>query len=94
MGVSPSALGARGRGQDGHRPRQYEGVATADEIRALEGAEVTLHLVPQAGGDVVKGRLVGTLEAADGLVVVVQPGAEPERRFSCNYQHIASIERV
>jgi hypothetical protein len=75
------------------RNMQYERVPTVDEIRALQGADVTLRLVPQAGGELVEGRLVGTLDAADGLVVVVQPKGAPERRFSCNYQHVASIER-
>ncbi len=66
---------------------------TADEIRALEGAEVQIHLVPQAGGEAVEGRLVGTLEADDGLVVVVEPRSAPGGRLSYNYQHIAAIER-
>ncbi len=66
---------------------------TADELRALRGADVSITLKPEAGSQVVEGRLVGTLEAADGLVVVVQPHGDSERRFSCNYQHIASVER-
>ena len=68
-------------------------VPTADEIRALKGSDVSVRLSPQAGGEVVKGRLVGTLEADDGLVVVIQPEGDPARRFSCNYQQIASVER-
>jgi hypothetical protein len=68
-------------------------VPTSGEIRELEGTDVWLRLVPEAGGGVVEGRLVGTLDAADGMVVVVQPRTEPDRRFSCNYQHIATIER-
>ncbi|HKF18808.1 MAG TPA: hypothetical protein VKF14_16680 [Candidatus Dormibacteraeota bacterium] len=66
---------------------------TADEIRALKGADVSVRLAPETGGEVVKGRLVGTLEADDGLVVVIQPEGDPNRRFSCNYQQIASVER-
>lgn len=68
-------------------------VPTADEIRALKGADVSVRLSPEAGGEVVEGRLVGTLEADDGLVVVIQPEQDPTRRFSCNYQQIASVER-
>lgn len=68
-------------------------VPTTDEIRALRGAEVSVRLAPQAGGEVVQGRLVGTLEADDGLVVVIQPEGDPTRRFSCNYQHIEAVER-
>lgn len=59
----------------------------------MTGAEVTVRLTPQAGGGVVVGRLVGTLEADDGLVVVIQPDVEPARRLSYNYQHIAEVER-
>jgi hypothetical protein len=65
---------------------------TADEIRALTGRRVLLRLVPEAGGETVEGRLAGTLEAADGLVVVIEREGSPERRFSCNYQHIESLE--
>jgi hypothetical protein len=49
--------------------------------------------VPEAGGETVEGRLAGTLEAADGLVVVIERDGSPERRFSCNYQHIAVLEK-
>jgi hypothetical protein len=67
-------------------------MATADEVRVLAGRQVSLRLTPEAGGEVVEGRLVGTLDAADGLVVVVEPEGSPGRRFSCNYQHIAVLE--
>ena len=69
-------------------------VITADEIRALEGADVSVRLVAQAGGEVVVGRLVGTLDADDGLVVVIQPEGDSDRRLSYNYQHIASVQRL
>ena len=65
---------------------------TADEIRALRGSEVAIRFVPEAGASAVEGRLVGTLEAADGLVVVVEPSGDPGGRLSYNYQHIATIE--
>jgi hypothetical protein len=68
-------------------------VPTADEARALTGQRVLLRLVPEAGGETVEGRLAGTLEAADGLVVVIEREGSPERRFSCNYQHIAVLEK-
>ncbi len=66
---------------------------TADEIRALRGGDVQVQLAPQAGGEAVEGRLVGTLEADDGLVVVLEPVSAPGGRVSYNYQHIAAIER-
>jgi hypothetical protein len=66
---------------------------TADEVRDLTGQKVLLRLVPEAGGETVEGRLAGTLEAADGLVVVIEPEGSSGRRFSCNYQHIAVLEK-
>jgi len=76
-------------------PMYGSAVITPDEIRALEGADVSVRLVPQAGGEVVVGRLVGTLDADDGLVVVIQPeGGESDRRLSYNYQHIATVQRL
>jgi hypothetical protein len=68
-------------------------MATPDEVRALTGRQVFLRLTPEAGGEVVEGRLLGTLDAADGLVMVVEPEGSPGRRFSCNYQHIAVLEQ-
>ena len=61
------------------------------QIAARNGA---LHRVtPEAGGEVVEGRMMGTLMAADGLMVFVEPRGRPGQRFSCHYHHIASIER-
>lgn len=69
-------------------------VPTADEMRTLLGSDVAIRLVAAAGGEVVEGRVVGTLDAADGLVVVIQPKGDPDSRFSCNYQHIEAVERI
>jgi hypothetical protein len=66
---------------------------TVEEIQALNGADVALRLVPGAGGQAVEGRLVGTLDAADGLVVFIEPAGDPGGRLSYNYQHIAAITR-
>jgi hypothetical protein len=64
---------------------------TVDEIKALEGADVALKLSDVAGGDALEGRVVGTLDAADGLVVFIEPADEPGTRRSYNYQHIETI---
>jgi hypothetical protein len=69
------------------------GMPTVAEIKSLEGADVALQLVEVAGGDALEGRVVGTLDAADGLVVFIEPAAEPGGRRSYNYQHIAAIQR-
>jgi hypothetical protein len=64
-----------------------------EEIKPHVGKRVTLKLTPQAhGGPTVIGRLVGTLEAADGLVVQVEPdGSAPGARLTVHYHHIVSI---
>jgi len=52
-------------------------VPTADEIRELQGVDVAIRVTPEAGGEVVEGRLMGTLMAADGLIVFVEPRDNP-----------------
>ena len=59
---------------------------TADELRGLKGQRVSLRL---ADGSEVAGTLVGTLEAADGLVLVLDRADRPGTRFTCNYQEVA-----
>ncbi len=60
---------------------------TADELKAKKGRQVTLHM---SDGTEVSGTIVGTLDAADGMVVVVNRADQPGARFSCNYQQIES----
>jgi hypothetical protein len=66
---------------------------TVEEIKALQGADVAVRLAAGAGGQTLEGRVVGTLDAADGLVVFIEPASEPGSRLSYNYQHIATIAR-
>lgn len=55
---------------------------------------MALRLTPQAGGaSVVKGRLVGTMDAADGLVAFLEPaGAKQGTQVSYHYHYISAIE--
>src|ERR671923_1237684 len=55
---------------------------TADELKAQHGQAVTLRM---NDGTEVSGTIVGTLDAADGMVVVVDRADQPGARFSCNY---------
>jgi len=68
-------------------------MATADEIRRLVGKRAALQLAPEAAGvPTTTGRIVGVLEAADGLVVTVEPdGAPPGTRQTYHYHHIVAI---
>jgi hypothetical protein len=62
-----------------------------DEIRGLKGQIVTLRLLPDApGAPVVTGRVLGMIEAADGLVLTVEPNGAPGKRLTVHHQHIAS----
>jgi hypothetical protein len=62
-----------------------------DEIRGLKGRVATFRLLPDApGAPVVTGRVLGTIEAADGLVVTIEPTDSPGKRVTVHHQHIAS----
>lgn len=66
-----------------------------DEIRGFKGQIVTFRLLPDApGGPVVTGRVLGTIEAADGLVLTVEPKSTPGKRVTIHHQHIASATRA
>lgn len=62
-----------------------------DDIRALKGKTATFQLLPGApGAPVATGRVLGMIEAADGLVVTIEPKDAPGKRLTIHYQHIAS----
>ncbi len=71
-------------------------MVTADELRRLKGERVTLQLAPEAGGlPSVTGRIASTIEAADGLVVVVErEGPQPGKRLNVHYHHIRSVTKT
>jgi hypothetical protein len=67
-------------------------MARADEIKELVGARVTLALAPRAGlGTALAGRLTGALDAADGLVVFVEPEGAPGTRQTIHYHDILAV---
>lgn len=63
------------------------------EIKQYVGQKVRVQLSPQAHqGPTVTGRLVGTLDAADGLVVQIEPeSSKPGERLTVHYHHILSL---
>ncbi len=67
---------------------------TADEVRALVGEDVVLELAPASGETRASGRIVGKIEAADGLVVVLEPRGQPGARRTYHYQHIVRASAV
>lgn len=64
-----------------------------EEIKPHVGKRVTLTLKPEAPeGPTVTGRFVGTIDAADGLIVYVEPeGSKPGTVLSVHYHYIVSI---
>jgi hypothetical protein len=66
-------------------------VPTRDELRMLVNQRVTLRLEPRAGaGETLTGRVLGTLDAADGLYVTVEPDGEPGRRVTLHHHDIVA----
>jgi hypothetical protein len=62
-----------------------------DNIRGLKGQVVTFQLLPDApGAPSVTGRVLGTIEAADGLVVTVEPNGAPGERLTVHQHHVVS----
>ncbi len=64
-----------------------------EEIRRQVGKRVTLTLAAGAlGGSTITGRLVGTTEAADGLVIHVEPDDDqPGARLTIHYHHVVTL---
>jgi hypothetical protein len=63
-------------------------MVNAQDIRGLKGRRA-LHIAADApGAPTVTGRVLGTIEAADGLVVTVEPDNAPGKRVTIHYQHI------
>jgi len=63
---------------------------TKDSLKALVGQRVVLDLTAVADVPQTRGKLLGTIDAADGLVLVVEPEDEPGRRRSIHSHHVKS----
>ena len=62
-----------------------------DTIRRLKGKRATFQLLPDAAGaPSVTGRVLGMIEAADGLVVTIEPNGAPGKRITVHEHHIVS----
>jgi len=65
---------------------------TNQEIKQAVGKRVRLDLAPQAmGGPTRTGRIVGTLDAADGLVVTFEPEDAPGSSVTYHAHYIRAI---
>lgn len=62
------------------------------EIKQAVGKRVRLDLAPQAvGGPTRTGRIVGTLEAADGMVVTFEPDDAPGSQVTYHAHYILAV---
>ena len=65
---------------------------TNQEIKQAVGKRVRLDLMPQAvGGPTRMGRIVGILEAADGMVVTLEPEDAPGSHVTYHAHHIKTV---
>lgn len=67
-------------------------MSVAENLRRQVGRRVTLRLAPGAETEVLTGRVLGVLDALDGLVVTVEPDGAPGTRRTLHYHHIAAVE--
>jgi len=65
---------------------------TNQEIKQAVGNRVRLDLTPQAiGGPTRTGRIVGTLDAADGMVVTFAPDDAPGSHVTYHAHYIKAV---
>lgn len=65
---------------------------TDQEIKEATGKHVRLELTPQAiGGPTRMGPIVGTLDAADGMVVTFAPDEAPGSQVTYHAHYIRAI---
>ena len=64
---------------------------TSDELKGLVGRRVVLDLLPASGEREVTGRVLGTVDSADGLVLVLEPERIPGARRSVHSHHVRSV---
>jgi hypothetical protein len=66
----------------------------SDSLKTLVGKRVALDLTPAADSAHVRGKLLGTIDAADGLVLIVEPDEAPGTRRSVHSHHVTRAHAV
>jgi hypothetical protein len=67
-------------------------MTTNQELKQAVGRRVRLDLTPQAiGGPSRTGRIVGILEAADGMVVTLEPDDAPGSHLTYHAHYIRAV---
>jgi hypothetical protein len=67
---------------------------TSDSLKTLVGKRVVLDLTPAADSAIARGKLLGTIDAADGLVLIVEPDEAPGTRRSIHSHHVKNARAV
>ena len=67
---------------------------TPEELKALVGRRVAFELDPAAGERALSARVLGTIDAADGLVLVLEPESIPGSRRSIHSHHVRSARTM
>ena len=89
---SPKREGARQAGIKEIVNTERRLMTTNQELKQAVGKQVRLDLAPQAiGGPTRTGRIVGILEAADGMVVTLEPDEAPGSHVTYHAHHIKAI---
>ncbi|HEV8469131.1 MAG TPA: hypothetical protein VGR46_05935 [Candidatus Limnocylindria bacterium] len=69
-------------------------MTTPDSFKALVGKRVILDLTSAADSPIARGKLLGTIDAADGLVLIVEPDEAPGTRRSVHSHHVKNARAV
>ena len=65
---------------------------TDQELKQAIGKRVTLELAPQAAGGPIRiGRVIGILDAADGMVVTFAPDDAPGKHVTYHAHYILAL---
>jgi len=67
---------------------------TREELKALVGRRVAFELLPESGASELTGRVLGTIDSADGLVLVLEPERIPGERRSVHSHHVRSARTL
>jgi hypothetical protein len=67
---------------------------TRESLKALVGHRVVLDLTPTADSTLARGKLLGTIDALDGLVLVIEPDDKPGTKQSVHSHHVKSARAV
>jgi len=69
-------------------------MTTHDSLKALVGKRVVLDLTSAADTATARGKLLGTIDAVDGLVLIIEPDEAPATRRSIHSHHLKNARPI